>query len=50
MKPVPQVAPKKLYQRPVLRVHGNIEALTAAISNTGTNPDVGGSGTMIKTS
>jgi len=29
-------APKKPYQRPGLRIHGNIEALTATVSNTAT--------------
>jgi hypothetical protein len=44
----PKFAPKKPYQRPALRIHGNIEALTATVSNTSLNMD-GGSGGMSKT-
>ena len=38
MNSVPKVAPKKPYQPPVLRVHGNVEALTAE-AGTGTMAD-----------
>jgi len=48
MKPVPQVAPKKPYHQPGLRIYGNIEALTAAVGNISTTTD-GGSGGMTKT-
>lgn len=47
MKADPQVAPKKPYQQPVLKVHGNIEALTASVSNTA-NAD-GGTGGKFRT-
>lgn len=38
MNSVPKVAPKKPYQQPVLRVHGNVEALTAT-DGSGTMAD-----------
>jgi len=44
MNSVPKVAPKKPYQQPVLRVHGNVETLTA-LEGTGLlmdTPIVGG--------
>jgi len=40
-------ASKKPYQRPALRIHGNIEALTATVANTATMD--GGAGGMSKT-
>ena len=49
MTSVPSVAPKKQYQRPSLRVYGNIQALTAAVSNTSSSTDSGIIGTMTKT-
>jgi hypothetical protein len=45
----PQEGRKKKYEKPNLRVHGNVGALTAAVLNTSTNADTGGSGTMTKT-
>ena len=45
----PKFAPKKPYQRPALRIYGNIEALTATVSNISTTADGGISGTMTKT-
>ncbi len=41
-----QVAPKKPYQRPSLRIYGNIEALTATVG-TGAMSD--GAGAPVKT-
>ena len=43
MKSVLQVAPRKQYEKPSLKVYGNIDALTATVSNT-TNMDGGGAG------
>ena len=48
MSSVPQITPKKQYQKPGLRVYGNIQALTATVSNTATMD--GGSGAMNRTS
>jgi hypothetical protein len=47
MKSVPQVAPKKQYEKPGLRVYGNVEALTATVSNTAMFD--GGGGAMNRT-
>jgi len=41
MNSVPQIAPKKPYHQPSLRVYGNIEALTATVSNITMNADGG---------
>jgi hypothetical protein len=43
MQQLPQVDAKKPYQTPSVRVYGNIETLTATVSNTAT-ADGGGSG------
>jgi hypothetical protein len=42
-------SPKKPYQKPTLRVYGDIKELTKAISNVTGATDFGGSGSMIKT-
>jgi hypothetical protein len=47
--PGPQVKTKKPYSKPVLKVYGNIDALTTAVSNLSVTGDSGGSGTMTKT-
>jgi hypothetical protein len=39
---------KKLYQRPRLKVHGDIKGLTRTVSNTSVNMD-GGAGAFNKT-
>lgn len=43
MQQLPQVDSKKPYQKPSVRVYGNVETLTATVSNTA-SPDGGGSG------
>jgi hypothetical protein len=47
MHRVPKVDFKKPYQKPGVKVYGNIEGLTANVGNTA-NPD-GGGGAMSKT-
>lgn len=47
MKSAPQVATKKPYQKPGLKIYGNIEALTAVVSVTAQND--GGAAGMNKT-
>ena len=37
-----QAPPKKPYQKPELRVHGNVQTLTAAIGMSAMNLDGGG--------
>jgi hypothetical protein len=47
MNSVPQLTPKKPYQKPGLRVYGNMERLTATVLNTATMD--GGGGALSKT-
>ena len=47
MKPSPKAATKKPYIKPVLKVFGDIQALTEAVSSTSGKAD-GGTGTMAK--
>ena len=47
MKPSPEAATKKPYIKPVLKVFGDIQALTEAVSSTSGKAD-GGTGTMAK--
>jgi hypothetical protein len=42
------ISPKKPYNKPVLKVYGNIETITATVSNTSPQAD-GGTGTMNRT-
>ena len=47
--PGPRVKAKKPYSKPVLKVYGNVNALTTAVSNISVNLDSGGGGAMVKT-
>lgn len=49
MSSAPQDTPKKRYQKPILKVYGDIQALTATVLNTSSQGDGGGAGTMNKT-
>jgi hypothetical protein len=43
------ITPKKRYRKPILKVYGDIQALTATVLNTSPHTDGGGAGTMNKT-
>jgi hypothetical protein len=47
MSTAPQDTSKKQYKKPVLKVHGNVQALTATVSFTAHTD--GGSGSMART-
>jgi hypothetical protein len=47
MSSAPQDTPKKRYQKPILKVYGDIQALTATVSNTAFAD--GGSAGMFRT-
>jgi hypothetical protein len=44
MSSVPQVTPKKAYQKPSLKIYGNIGRLTAVVDVNSSQLDGGGSG------
>jgi hypothetical protein len=47
MSSTPQDAPKKQYKKPVLKVHGNVQTLTATVGFIAHGD--GGSGSMART-
>ena len=46
MSSVPKVAPKQPYQRPNLKIYGNIETLTRVVGISGSATDNGGMATV----